>query len=159
MAYKVNVTVTGQPQRTGRHGVARNKSSIGIRERRNVLDQWEREGRPDCWIVAWLSYREAGWDVPEMAQPVSAAEWVALRRWAKNFAYRQMSGADGRSSRYTQLLDMDRDLVADTVAALDRPEEAADLWPHESPAPITRELRAEAIAALAPRLMEYGSLP
>jgi hypothetical protein len=124
-----------------------------------VLDQWEREGRPDCWIVAWLAYREAGWDVPGMAQPVSAAEWIALRRWAKNFAHRQRSGAAGKSSRYTQLLDMDRALVADTVAALDWPEKAAGLWPHESPAPITRELRAEAIAALAPRLVEYGSLP
>jgi len=63
------------------------------------------------------------------------------------------------NSRYTQLLGMDRGLIADTVAALDSPEKAAGLWPHESPAPVTKELRAEIIAALAPRLVEYGSLP
>ena len=151
--------VTGQQQRTGRHGRDRNKSVIGIRERRNMLDQWEREGRPDCWIVAWLAYREAGWDVPDMAQPVAAAEWIALRRWAKNFVHRQLSRAGEMNSRYTQLLGMDRGLIADTVAALDSPEKAAGLWPHESPAPVTKELRAEVIAALAPRLVEYGSLP
>jgi len=94
-----------------------------------------------------------------MAQPVAATEWIALRRWAKNFTHRQLSGASRKSSQYTQLLDMDRDLIVDTVAALDKPEKAAGLWPHESPAPVTKELRAEAIEALAPKLVEYGSLP
>jgi hypothetical protein len=154
-------SVTGQkPGRTGnKQRVGRSASFARIRERRSVLDAWEAERRPECWVVVWLAYREAAWTVPDLAQPVTANEWVALRRWAKNFVHRWVSENGSLSHRYPQLVNVSVDQLADTVVALDEPDRARERWPHQSPAPDTVELRAEAIAALASRLVEIGALP
>ena len=101
-----------------------------------------------------LQKREKG-SVPDFPTPQLSHEWTNLRQWARSFikAHSNVTG-----NRYNVVFDAHQDDIINVVHYLDDPNNA--IWPLSSTsAPVTIPDLALCIAALAPRIDRFASLP
>ena len=119
-----------------------------------MLHEWEATEKDRCWLVVWYAFREKG-VIPDFPAPQQSHEWTNLRRWARNFI-RAHSNVTGNP--YNVIYDAHHDDILAVVHYLDNPANIA--WPLSSvPAPLTIPDLALCIAALAPRIDRFASLP
>ena len=124
------------------------------RHRKAMLHEWEATEKDRCWLVVWYAFREKG-VIPDFPAPQQSHEWTNLRRWARNFI-RAHSNVTGNP--YNVIYDAHHDDILAVVHYLDDPANIA--WPLSSvPAPLTIPDLALCIAALAPRIDRFASLP
>ena len=100
------------------------------------------------------AFREKG-TVHDFPIPQLSHEWTNLRQWARSFikAHSNVTG-----NRYNVIFDAHPDDILNVVHYLDDPNNA--IWPLSSvSAPVTIPDLALCIAALAPRIDRFASLP
>ena len=124
------------------------------KQRKAILDQWEATEINKCWLAVWYAFREKG-HVQDLPPPQAAHEWTNLRRWARGFikAHSNVTG-----NPYNVIYDAHPDDILSVVHYLDDPNNT--VWPLSTiSAPLTVPEIALCIAALAPRIDRFASLP
>ena len=132
----------------------RNVANQMNKQRRAILEQWEATEMDKCWLVVWYAFREKG-NIPHFPAPQLSHEWTNLRRWARNFikAHSNVTG-----NPYNVIYDAHEDDILGVIHYLDDSENA--IWPLSTiAAPLTIPEIAQCIAALAPRIDRFASIP
>ena len=124
-----------------------------MRYRRTLLAQWEATNKDLCWLVIWLAFREKG-TVKDFPTPTLSHEWTNFRRWARTF---MKSHSNVTGNPYNTIYDASKDDIL-LVHYLD--DIGNTTWPLTTcPAPLTVPETALCVAALAPRIDRFASLP
>ena len=120
-----------------------------MRQRKDTLEQWEYDRRPECWHIAWAAYRESEWLYDDLPIPETASEWTELRRWAKRFINRHHDSLSNNDETYRLLPTIKDSRYGAICRYLDSHNNAKIEWPiTDCQAPDTAELRAAAMKAL-----------